>query len=291
MSAAGDLRRIIWLASYPKSGNTWVRTFLANYFLGRRKPVGINELRRFTLSETRRDFYDRAAGGRFTGETFDDSILLRPKVQRLVAAAKPEPHFVKTHSIIDRVGPIPLIDPGVTAAAVYILRNPFDVVPSYARHTGLSLDASIEALANPKNVLASDNGIFDVLGRWDDHVASWVGAPGLAHIVLRYEDIHANPRKAFERLFAFLKTPVNTAHLKRTIEATRFEKLKKQEETDGFIERPQQMERFFHSGKAGGWREALNDDQVAKLHRAFEPALRRWYPELVDETAGIAERV
>jgi len=286
-----DLRRIIWLASYPKSGNTWVRTFLANYFLGRRKAVGINELRKFTLSETRQDFYDRAAGGKFHGEAIDDAFALRTKVQRLIAAEKDGTHFVKTHSIVDKVGNLSLIDPQVTAAAIYIMRNPFDVVPSYARHVGISIDETIDAIQNPENVLASRSGIADVLGRWDTHVAAWLNAPGLPLHVMRYEDIHADPKRAFSTLFEFLRAPVNTAHLKRTISATQFENLQKQEQESGFIERPPRMKQFFHSGKAGGWRETLTETQIAKIHQAFEPALRKYYPEIVDETATIAARV
>jgi len=285
-----NLRRIIWLASYPKSGNTWVRTFLANYFLGRRKPIGINELRKFTLSETRQDFYDRAAGGLFRGENLEESLALRPKVQRLIAAEKDGTHFVKTHSIIDRAGSMPLIDPEVTAAAIYIMRNPFDVVPSYSRHAGVSIDKTIESLSDPDNMLGTTSGIVDCLGRWDDHLNSWIKAPGLPRHVMRYEDIHADPKRAFSTLFEFLRTPVNMANLKRTIEATRFENLQKQEEQDGFVERPKEMEKFFHSGKAGGWRDALTDAQVAKIHTAFEPTLRKYYPEIVEETASIAAR-
>lgn len=286
-----NLQRIIWLASYPKSGNTWVRTFLANYFLGRRKAVGINELRKFTLSETRQDFYDRAAGGKFHGETIDDAFSLRPKVQRLIAAEKDGTHFVKTHSIIDQVGDVPLISPQVTAAAIYIMRSPFDVVPSYSRHVGISIDETIKAIQNSENVLASHSGIVDVLGRWDEHASSWLNAPGLPRHVMRYEDIHADPKRAFSTLFEFLRTPVNTAHLKRTIAATQFENLQKQEEQHGFVERPAQMGKFFHSGKVGGWREALTDQQIARLHEAFEPALSKFYPELIEETATIAARV
>ena len=285
-----NLRRIIWLASYPKSGNTWVRTFLANYFLGRRKQIGINELRKFTLSETRQDFYDRAAGGVFKGESSDDALSLRTKVQRLIAAEKEGTHFVKTHSVIDRIGNVALIDPEVTAAAIYIMRNPFDLVPSYSRHVGLSIDKTIEVVAERENLLASPSGIVDYLGRWDEHIASWIEAPGLPRHVMRYEDIHADPKRAFSTLFEFLRTPLNTANLKRTIEATRFENLQKQEERDGFIERPKQMRQFFHSGKAGGWRDALTDTQIAKIHNAFESTLRKYYPELADETASIAAR-
>lgn len=287
----GSLQRIIWLASYPKSGNTWIRSFLANYFLGRRKEIGINELRQFTLSDVRADFYHRAAGGTYKGATHEDCLKVRPAALRLIAAEREGTHFVKTHHRLDRLAGQPTIPPELTAAAVYVLRNPFDVVLSFARHSGMSLDDTITAMMNPEITTASPAGIYEWLGRWDDHIASWTGAPGLPHVVVRYEDLLADPRKGFMPLFEFLKTPVNTAHLKRTIRATSFEALRKQEDKEGFIERPATMERFFHSGRSGGWRDTLSPKQVARLHNAFEPALRKWYPELVGETGAIAAKV
>ena len=285
----GSLQRIIWLASYPKSGNTWIRSFLANYFLGRRREIDINSLREFTLSDIRIDFYQRAVGGGYKAESFEDCLKVRPKALRLIAAEREGTHFVKTHHRLDRIGNQPLIPPELTAAAVYILRNPFDVAPSFARHSGLSLDDAIAGMTNPEMMTASPAGVYEWLGRWDDHIASWTGAPGLPIVTVRYEDLLTDPRKGFLPIFEFLKTPVNTAHLKKTIRATSFDSLRKQEEEKGFIERPATMERFFHSGKSGGWRESLTPAQVARLHTAFEPALRRWYPELVEETAAITE--
>ncbi|MEJ2083836.1 MAG: sulfotransferase, partial [Acidobacteriota bacterium] len=35
---------IVWLASYPKSGNTWLRAFLMNFLDPGKRPVDINQL-------------------------------------------------------------------------------------------------------------------------------------------------------------------------------------------------------------------------------------------------------
>ena len=285
-----SLRRIIWLASYPKSGNTWLRTVLANYFLGRRKAVGINELRRFTRADVRADFYHAAAGGQYRGTTLEECLRVRPAALRLIAAEREGTHFVKTHTRIDRVAGVTLIPPELTAAAVYVMRNPFDVVSSFARHNGQTVDETIRVMTDPHMVTGSPAGVFEVLGRWDEHIASWVDAPGLPIHVIRYEDMHADARRTVEGLLRFMQVTPNTAHLKRVLAATAFDKLRAQEDREGFVERPETLERFFHSGRAGGWREALSDAQVARLHEAFEPALRRWYPELVEETAAIAGR-
>ncbi len=286
-----SLQRIIWLASFPKSGNTWMRTFLANYFLGDKREIGINALREFTLSDARHDFFMKATGGAHPADADIPTYMkARAKALRLIAGARDGNHFVKTHQILDRVEGMPLIPPELTAAAIYIMRNPFDVAPSFSRHTGASIDDTITQMTNPANLLGSTSGTYDILGRWDDHIASWTEAPGLPRVVVRYEDLLANPRNGFQPVFTFLKVRPDPAKLKKTIKATSFNALRKQEDEKGFIERPAGMEKFFHSGRAGGWRETLNDRQVATLHEAFRPALGKWYPELVAETEEIAGR-
>ena len=285
------LQRIIWLASFPKSGNTWTRSFLAQALMPSDKAPGINELKAFTTSDIRQDFFDRAAGRPFEARDFDDWLRMRVTVQKLIAGAKPGHHFVKTHCQIQRIGGIDVIDPTVTAAAVYILRNPFDVAPSYARHLGVDLDQAITMMLNPKMLNASPTRIFEIIGRWDDHIASWTGARGLPMHVMRYEDMIADTERAFRGLLKFLQAPVPDGKLRRAIRATSFDALKKQEAAQGFVERPPTMETpFFTKGKAGAWREDLSPGQVARLREGFLPALEKWYPELLDETAEVAAK-
>ena len=283
-----DLRRIVWLASFPKSGNTWVRSFLANYFQPPGKTLDINSLRQFTTADVRQDFFDRANGRPFRGETMEDWIRVRPKALRLIAASKDGNHFVKTHCQVVKIGSIDLILPEVTAAAVYIIRNPFDVAPSYARHLSLDMDAAIDRMTNRTAVHANPNRIMEIIGRWDDHVRSWTGAPGLPLHVMRYEDMLADAEKAYRALFGFLRVPVDKAQMRRTLKATSFRALQKQERETGFGERPAGMKQFFARGAAGGWREDLTPAQVARIRAEFLPALETWYPEMLDETRDFA---
>lgn len=282
------LQRIIWLASFPKSGNTWIRSFLANYFQPAGRTLDINNLRQFTTADVRQDFFDRANGAPFRGETVEDWLRVRPKALRLIAASKPGHHFVKTHCQIMKIQGVDLIMPEVTAAAIYLIRNPFDVAPSYARHLSVGIDAAIERMLSPTSTHANPGRILEITGRWDDHVRSWTGAPGLPLHVMRYEDMAADPERAFRALLGFLKAPGGDGRLRRAIRLTSFESLRKQEERDGFRERPQGMERFFVRGRPGGWREELSPAQVAKLRAGFVPTLEKWYPELVDETREFA---
>ena len=283
-----NLQRIIWLASFPKSGNTWVRVVLANYFQPPGRTLGINELHKFTTADVRQDFFDRAQGRPFRGKTLEDWLEARPKALRLIAASKPGHHFVKTHCQVMKLGETDLIPPEVTAAAIYILRNPFDLAGSYARHLSADAETAIGRLLDRLSTNNSPTNIVEMIGRWDAHVASWTDAPGLALQVMRYEDMVADPDKAFRRLFAFLGKPVDEGRLARTLAGASLSALQQQEQQEGFMERPAGMDRFFAKGRVGGWREELTPAQVGRIRAEFLPALEKWYPEMLDETREFA---
>lgn len=283
-----DPQQIIWLASYQKSGNTWMRVFLANYLAAKDQKLSINQLEQFTTGDLRIDFFDKAAGGQFTGQSIEESLQIRPLVQRLIARSKPGHHFVKTHSCVATIHDVPLINPEVTAAAIYILRNPFDVVPSFARHSGLTIDEMIDAMSNPNAVFRSVDGIYEMVGRWDEHIESWLSAPGLPHHFVRYEDMIADTRAEMTKTLEFLRIPINQSQLKKAVRASSFSELRRQERQQGFSERPDRMEAFFVTGTSGGWREALTPGQVARIRYEFEDALGKYYPEMLIETAEYA---
>lgn len=283
-----SLQRIVWLASYPKSGNTWTRVLLANYFMPPGQAPDINSLYRFTTADVRQDFFDRVNGGPFVARDVAHWLETRPKVLRAIAASKPGHHFVKTHCQVRRLGGHDLILPEVTAAAIYVMRNPFDLVLSYARHLGEDVALTIDRMANPQAMNAGETRIFEVIGRWDDHIGSWTDAPGLPRHVMRYEDMVADTERAFRGLFAFLRVPVQDGQLRRAIRAASFESLQKQEREKGFRERPPAMQQFFATGRAGGWREKLTPAQVARIRAEFLATLERHYPEMLEETAEVA---
>ena len=283
-----NLNRIIWLASFPKSGNTWIRSLLAHYFSPLGKAPDINNLRQFTTADVRQDFYDKAAGGKYSGRSVEDWIKVRPQALRLIAASKPGTHFVKTHCQPVVYLGTHLIPPEVTVGAIYIVRNPFDVAQSFARHVSEDIDTAIDRMSNPDNFMGTDTGVFDALGRWDDHVTAWTSAEGLPRYVLRYEDMLDKPAKVVQGVLDFMSVKVDRPKLAKAISATRFDKLKKHEEKHGFRERPDGMQSFFAKGKSGSWRKDLTLEQVARLHDEFGDILLKWYPELHKETANFA---
>ncbi len=276
-------RNIIWIGSYPKSGNTWVRSFLGNYFQPTGKDLGINELSSITTSDVRKDWFNKAAGGQFVSSGIEDWLAMRSKVLKLINQSTGANRFVKTHSKIAKIQGHDLIAPAVTAAAICIIRNPFDVAVSFSRHLNVSYDETIGRMCDATSVTSTDNGILEALGRWDDHIQSWTKAPGLPRHVMRYEDMIDNPKAAYKGLLAFLQVRPEYDRLQKTLKETSFKALQAQEEKEGFKEKPPEMKRFFASGKAGGWVDVLTAEQVSRIHSEFKSTIEEFFPEVGEQ--------
>src|SRR5260221_5103217 len=137
---------ILWLASYPKSGNTWMRAFLHNLMQNPDRPFDINRLNDYTVGESLTPMYqtlDPRPGSQYS---FEEVAAMRPKVQAMMTHASPDTVFAKIHHMLAESFGHPLVNPEVTAGAIYMVRNPLDVSISYAHHLGVSLDESIEVM-------------------------------------------------------------------------------------------------------------------------------------------------
>ena len=267
---------IIWLASYPKSGNTWLRLYLANLFANPTQPFDINALPGFTFGEHRGDFYERVAGRRLSTLSDEEINRLRPRVHRMLARSRPETLFVKTHAAIDVLDNVPTITPDVTEGGIYVVRNPLDVAVSYAHHLSVPLDEAVSHMGIATNRLATvDQFAFQWLGTWSGHASSWLNAPGLRLHVMRYEDMLAKPEQAFGALNAFLGLNPGRERLRKAIRFASFDTVARQERQRGFIERSKVTDRFFRRGKVGAWRDELSEAQVSKLIADHREVMRR----------------
>lgn len=268
---------ILWLASYPKSGNTWLRIFLANLFANASRPVDINALGFLFYGEMSADLYEKVAGKPLAA--LDDEAIhkLRPKVHRLLAGLRPDTVFVKTHNAIAVWDGVSTVTPEVTAGAIYVVRNPLDVAVSYADHYGLAIGGAVEAMCASENrVLTQPGAVFQYLGDWSSHVLSWCEAPGLTRHVVRYEDLLADPQAAFAGVAEFLGVDAPRARLRRAIRFSAFAEARKQERRHGFRERSRSSKAFFRAGRAEQWRQALTESQAERLIEAHRPTMQRF---------------
>jgi hypothetical protein len=271
---------IVWLASYPKSGNTWVRAFLANYRKNADAPVSVNELYHFSFGDDLVLYYTWMTGREAGSFSSDELWRLRPRVHRYLAGLTAEPTLVKTHNVagvLDNGQPI--ITPDVTDGAVYVVRNPLDVAVSFAHHYQLSFDEAVDRLSRSNDVLPGQppDKLPQLLGDWSQHVRSWVAAPGLNPLVLRYEDMLAAPRRAFRDLVSYMGLPLEIPRLRRAISFSRFDRLRAEESETGFNEaRPDEAARFFRRGQANQWRETLTRAQADRLVAAHGEMMSRF---------------
>ncbi len=257
---------IIWLASYPKSGNTWMRSFLHNLIQDRSSSVHINELAKLTYGDSQKYWYEQAYGGSLEGLSPEDVMKLTPKAQHLMTLSKSESVFVKTHNNLATNWGVPYITPEATAGAIVIVRNPLDVVISLAHHFGFTVDEAIDFMADPKAETPEDEyKLPQFYGTWSDHVKSWEKFnPSYQHRV-RYEDMLTKPQKTFGNVVKFFGLKVTKNQINKAIKLSSFKVLQRQEQKDGFDERSDKAEAFFRSGKSGQWKSVLTEDQVNRI--------------------------
>jgi hypothetical protein len=261
-------RSIIWLASYPKSGNTWTRLFLANYLMNAQEPVPINQAHRFAMGDAVVKMYNRVAGREIDPQNLSLSLRLRDGVLRGIVANNADVNFVKTHNA--RVAPekIELIPDRYTRSAIYILRNPLDMVLSYARHYGITQEDAANKICHPDNGnLPTETSVAQYLSSWDMHVKSWMAYAPWKRLILRYEDLLDDPETHFAKVLDLVGVPVDKERLQRAIRFCSFDELSRQEEEQGFIERPEQSEKFFGKGQKDQWKTDL-DPALAEMIRA-----------------------
>ncbi len=269
--------KIIWLASYPKSGNTWLRAFLHNFLRNPAEAYDLNKMDELSLGDSGGIFYQKLLRKPVKEMTDEEVMILRPRLQEMYTRASPDNVFVKTHNALVEYLGRPIIAMEHTAGAIYVVRNPLDVVISHADHYGLTIDQSIDVL-NSENAKSNtgEHSVFELQCSWSRHVESWTARPHRALHVMRYEDMLLRPIETFSGLVRFLGLPDERDRLARAVELSSFKALRQQEDLHGFRERSTAQQRFFREGRAGGWREKLTRAQVESLVAVHEVQMRRF---------------
>jgi hypothetical protein len=259
-----ESRNIIWLASYPKSGNTWFRAILA--YLYRNETFDINNLDISPIYSSR-TFIENEGGVDTTELTAHEAEDLRISVFDRPFGTFPS--FFKIHDAFTFLpGNRPVIPAHQTFAAVYFIRNPLDVAVSFAYHSAKTVEKTIENMGNEKFFLAAsskkyNNQLRQMLLSWSGHVKSWTEQSLFPVKVLRYEDMLTDPHRIFsETITGFLQLPFGEKEISEAVEACRFEKLSRLEKEKGFREKAPGCESFFRKGVAGDYKNHLSDEMI-----------------------------
>jgi hypothetical protein len=264
------MRKIVWLASYPKSGNTWLRILLANYRSESAEAADINALG--DASGFARAAFDARLGIKSATLPVRTVERFRPEIYRAIARDGTAPMPIKIHDRWRRTDRgEPVFPAEISIGAIYILRNALDVAPSAAHHWGLSLEASVDRMADEAVTLAGETtGLSPTLpqpmGGWSGHIRSWIDESGLPVLLVRYEDLLADTAGELARIVAFCGLQVDAARIDHAVGHSRFDALRAQEGDTGFREHSAKARgSFFRQGRAGGWRDALPAPLVRRL--------------------------
>ena len=270
---------IIWIASYPKSGNTWLRSIISALVYSKDGIFTFEKLKKIEQFPEKKFFKDLVKNFSDFDEikknwiTAQDKINLDEKIK-----------FFKTHQGNFKIGNDHFTNNQNTQAVIYIVRDPRNLVTSISNHYSLSLNEACKFLTSPelrgngKSWEEKKDGIFNLLGKWNDHYKSWTNNTKNL-LLLRYEDLITEPKKELEKIIFFLNRYVNfeTNDIKnnKILESTSFENLKKMEQVGSFTENVIKKEtgssvNFFNLGPKNIWQNSLDKKIIKKIEDSFK---------------------
>lgn len=275
-TADGPVRRY-WIASYPKSGNTWFRGFLSA-ITGEGQPLDINRLAVPFIASSRA-WLDDVLGFDTSDLGPDELDVLRHDAYAWGSGDKDDV-FCKVHDAFQTRAGKAIFPGSHSAGALYIVRNPLDVAASYANHNGTDIDEAIACMGDPQHGLNTFSARIvpqarQHLGSWSDHVRGWIDATTIPVMTIRYEDMHRQPVATFARAARFLGLPEDEERVRMACEASSFGEMQRLERENGFGERPPGAEVFFRRGQVGGWRTELSGAQVSRVVADHGEIMRR----------------
>lgn len=261
---------LVWLASYPKSGNTWTRILLAN-FLDPDRAAASDRIELSGSISSNRPRFDNLSGLPSSDLTDDEIDCLRPDSYRALAQSARDLLFVKVHDAYhpNHYGD-PIFPTECSRGAIYLVRDPRDIAISYAHHQGHTDFAKTAGqLGEPKHNLAGGHKaqLRQKMGTWSNHYRSWTAQDNIPTLVIRYEDMLADTMAALRAMVRFLDLPhaSDDMRLAAAVDSARFDKLQAAESEKGFQEKPERAKRFFRSGKAGEWQAFLSEEDSRKI--------------------------
>ena len=257
-----------------------MRCLLGHYFFPD-EPRNINTLHGQPVLSIRNRF-DNMMGVSSADMSASAVENLRPDFCRETARSLGQNEFVKIHDAYGTTpNGAPIFPADAVCGVIYLIRNPLNVVLSYANHNHSSIQsARSKMLEKTSDLFNNDRFSFPQLrqfvGSWDHHVCSWVDQTELSVTVIRYEDLTKEPMQSLARAVAAFGVEPQETLLQKAITACQFTRLQDQENTHGFVEKKPNANRFFDKGNARDWRVSLPPDQAKTLTDAFGVVMSRF---------------
>ena len=269
---------IIWLASYPKSGNTWIRSFLSSYYYTKDGSFNFDLLKNINQYPNK-EFFDQRI-------TFPGEISKYWKISQEKIIRNKKNIFLKTHNSLLSLNNFNFTSSKYTKGAIYILRDPRNVLTSLKNHYSLTYNEALRFMTSDKKYIydnrdnnKNDYSTFHFLSSWSNHYKSWTKTDLFPKLIIKYEDLIEEPNKTFKELIEFvneisqLEKNYDELKFKNALLNTNFEKLQHLEENNKFTENVYSKEnskiKFFDLGPNNNWKNQLNDEIKNKANQLF----------------------
>lgn len=275
---------IIWLASYPKSGNTLLRSLLCAYFYtdtGNLKFDALNNIKQFPDSGLFRNLGIDISNDY---EVIKNYIKVQEAVNKF---DKNRFRLVKTHSTLHKIEGYPFTNLTNTLGVVYVVRDPRNVSISYAHHNQMTIDEACESLINFR-VLGGEKTKTPIrthIANWSSHYQTWKAFKSLRkYLLVKYEDLIIDKKNTFLKVLEFIyklnkiEFIVDYQKLNNAIESTSFENMQLLEKKYGFeeaaIDKNNNKINFFHLGKKNRWEDILDKNIRKKIEKSFKKEMK-----------------
>ena len=263
---------IFWIASYPKSGNTWLRLLIANY-LWPNDSNPFENLKYIKSFPKRKNFEGIVDEGMLRDDRFEifkHFITAQDKIN-----LNNELNILKTHNAAVSIKNHPFTNPTNSCGAVYIVRDPRSVAVSHAYHHGYDFEKSTNRILD-KTVVAVNDGYLEARLSWNVHYLSWKNI-NIPKIILRYEDLIDDPYNNFLKILEFInqfkKIDIDENKINDVIKKCAFKQVSDNEKKFGFVEK-KGKENFFRKGLVDEWKVVLKKDLIQKIEKEFYKEMR-----------------
>ena len=265
---------IIWIASYPKSGNTWMRALLSTYLYYKGDKFDLKN-----LAKIPNFIADKYFQPIVNLELIKDSL----KISEYWNAAQTrinlqgEERIFKTHTACVALNNISFTNETNTAGYVYLVRDPRAVVCSMAAHSNTKIESTVKNLFDDRMTgYNGKNNLAEFTSSWKVNYNSWKRKKKFSGIIIKYEDLVDNTEKEFKKTLSFLKDKLNLElddeHIKQTVKLCNFSKLRKEEDEKGFEEA--KNGKFFRKGKKDSWKEELNTNLKNEIEKNLKTEMQ-----------------
>ena len=286
---------IIWLASYPKSGNTWVRNIVNQIVyndIKNREDIFINSsrIRRYPSRKDIEDLPIINSNGNYTDAQKKNVIEHTVKnweSSQLKINSNGELNIFKTHNMLCKINlenkNFSFTDKNNSAGVIHIVRDPRNILTSIANHySHKTQEESLDMLLNKYNWIGFKNhDVPQLLSSWNNHYNSWKRFP-LNYFLIKYEDLIQNPEKEILRIIEYLskffKLNISIKEIDLIIGNTSFKNFSDQEEKGKFEENAKnelgEIKKFFYLGPKNNWKDYVSKENIEKINLVFEKEMK-----------------